>query len=81
MMAAKHGMHGMHGPKSKVIVIRTDGDEVVPEVAKVGSDFRNYQEEEVVIEAEVPAEAPVAVEAEVDAAPVEQAPQEAPVAE
>lgn len=72
--------HGFNHPKNNVIVIRTDGDEVVPEVAKVGDDFRNYQEE-VLIEAEVPAEeAPVAEEVQPEA-PAETASEEAPAAE
>jgi hypothetical protein len=64
MAMAKHRMM----PRNNVIVIRTDGDEVVPEVAKAGPDLQNFSDEQAQPEApeaeahqEAPeAEAPVA---------------------
>lgn len=56
--------HAMHQPKNKVIVIRTDGDEVVPEVAKVDGNFRGVKKlnkpQMPKVEAPVVPEAPVA---------------------
>ena len=79
----------MHQPKNNVIVIRTDGDEVVPEVAKVEGNFRNLMNntpettapevapvpapEQAPAEAEVPAQVQAPAEAEVQAQPAEPA--------
>ena len=72
--------HGMKQPKNNVIVIRTDGDEIVPEVAKVENDFRNSEKP---VEADLPKveepeiSAPQASEAEAPAEPVAPAENEA----
>lgn len=77
----------MHHPKNNVIVIRTDGDEVVPEVAKVEGNFRNLtdntpetpapevapEQAPAEAEAEAPAQIPAPAETEVQAQPAEPA--------
>ena len=73
----------MHQPKNNVIVIRTDGDEVVPEVAKVEGNFRNLMDNTpetpapVVAPAPAPAPEQTPAEAEAEAPAQVQAPAEA----
>ena len=73
----------MHQPKNNVIVIRTDGDEVVPEVAKVEGNFRNLMDNTpetpapVVTPTPAPEQAPAEAEAEAEAPAQVQAPAEA----
>ena len=60
--------HTMQQPRNNVIVIRTDGDEVVPEVAKMEGDFRNLKKHHRHHRPQM--EAPVAPDVEAPAEPV-----------
>lgn len=68
----------MHQPKNNVIVIRTDGDEVVPEVAKVEGNFRNLKKHHQQMPAPVVAPAEAQAPAEVQAPAEAEAPAQAP---
>ena len=68
----------MHQPKNNVIVIRTDGDEVVPEVAKVEGNFRNLKKHNQQMPAPVVAPASEQAPAEVQAPAEAETPAETP---